>query len=407
MFRTILFALLLALISLGSAQANEPQQQPQPRRGTATGLIPDYFGSDISVEIDFWNVGALNGDPALADATVVTECVNVNIHNEDGVVCEGVSLAGTFSGGPDGVITFETLTLQLRGGKYFEFVIPGVATHKIEVDNPEIFDPWLKKVDTRVRFSDLWGQVEISCPPDVEGSWDVAKLGMVIYAECHIKTGEDSGVILSFPDMTTFTLKPESEIVVPAPEGPESTLSLLAGDIWANVKSMVKNGTMKVRMSQAVAGIKGTTFVLTETGTKSTISVIEGEVDFESTATGKSVSVGEGESVSATSAGLSEKTLFDVEAEMAEWSEERTVIDDPNAVNEDEDEGDVEEESTAKPKKTPADTGSAAEGEGSSREESVDDSGGGNTALLVFGGIVVGAFIVGAVFLARRRKPAG
>jgi len=159
MFRIALFAFVLALVSLaapvGSIQAKGPSQQPKPQRGTATGLIPDYFGSDISVEIEFWNVGALNGDPAFADATVVTECVNVNIHNEEGVVCEGVSLAGTFSGGPDGVITFETLTLQLRGGKYFEFVIPGVATHKIEVDNPEIFDPWLKKVDTRVRFSDL------------------------------------------------------------------------------------------------------------------------------------------------------------------------------------------------------------------------------------------------------------
>jgi ferric-dicitrate binding protein FerR (iron transport regulator) len=141
------------------------------------------------------------------------------------------------------------------------------------------------------------------------------KMGRVIYVDCHLKTGEGSSAVISFSDMTTFEMKPESEIIIDTPPEKESKVSLLAGNIWVNVKQMVKDGTMKVHMSQAVAGIKGTTFVLTEIGSESTVKVIEGVVNFESLATGVVVDVASGESVTATSDGLSAKTTFDISAE--------------------------------------------------------------------------------------------
>lgn len=78
---------------------------------------------------------------------------------------------------------------------------------------------------------------------------------------------------------------------------------------------------MTYEMSQAVAGIKGTTFVLEETGTESTLKVIEGLVEFTSKKTGAVEMIGAGEAITATKEGLKEKITFDVEKEIEDWEE--------------------------------------------------------------------------------------
>jgi hypothetical protein len=175
--------------------------------------------------------------------------------------------------------------------------------------------------DSGARASDLSGQVEIACPPDLE-AWDVMKMGRVIYVNCHIKTGEDSKAVISFSDMTTFVVKPESEIVIDTPPEKDSKMKLLAGNIWANVKKMVKDGTMEVHMGQAVAGIKGTTFVLEESGGKSTLKVIEGAVAFKSKTTNDEKTVKSAEMLTATNTGLGEIKTFDVASENERWAGE-------------------------------------------------------------------------------------
>jgi hypothetical protein len=82
---------------------------------------------------------------------------------------------------------------------------------------------------------------------------------------------------------------------------------------------MMKDGSMEIEMSQAVASIKGTILTLEETGSQSTLRVLEGVVDFRSMQSGESVSVAKGETVAATASGLSEKTSFDPETEEAKW----------------------------------------------------------------------------------------
>jgi len=164
--------------------------------------------------------------------------------------------------------------------------------------------------DSGARASDLSGQVEIACPPDLE-AWDVMKMGRVIYVDCHIKTGEGSKAVISFSDMTTFEIKAESEIVIDTPPEKDSKMKLLAGNIWANVKKMVKDGTMEVHMGQAVAGIKGTTFELEERGGISTLKVIDGVVAFKSKATNEEKMVNSGEMLTATNTGLGEVKKID------------------------------------------------------------------------------------------------
>ena len=81
----------------------------------------------------------------------------------------------------------------------------------------------------------------------------------------------------------------------------------------------MKDGSMEADSSQAVAGIKGTIFSLEDDGSVSILKVFEGTVEFESKATGESVTVTAGQAVSAGASGLGEVGSFDAAAEKAEW----------------------------------------------------------------------------------------
>lgn len=82
---------------------------------------------------------------------------------------------------------------------------------------------------------------------------------------------------------------------------------------------MIKEGQMEVEMSQGVMGIKGTTVVCEETGSSSTLKVLEGTASFRSKATGEEILVGAGKMATATENGLSPLRSFDVDAENASW----------------------------------------------------------------------------------------
>ena len=127
--------------------------------------------------------------------------------------------------------------------------------------------------------------------------------------------------------MSTFVLKPETEIVTTLPPAVGSKLQILAGNLWANVKRMVKDGNMEVEMTQAVAGIKGTTFVVSDDGKTSKLKVIEGLVAFTSKTDSKTTLVSTGEIITANSNGSQSKQKFDVASETKSWP----IIPDVNA----------------------------------------------------------------------------
>jgi hypothetical protein len=93
----------------------------------------------------------------------------------------------------------------------------------------------------------------------------------------------------------------------------------LAGNLWVNVKKMLKDGSMEIEMSQAVAGIKGTILVLEERDGISTVKVIKGKVAYESTATGATKMVKAGQELEADADGLGAKARFNVKREKASW----------------------------------------------------------------------------------------
>lgn len=182
--------------------------------------------------------------------------------------------------------------------------------------------------DSGVKFSDLAGEVEINIclGYDADGkevydpeAWDSAELDSSIPIGSHIKTQENSSAILSFADMTTFVMKPETEIVISNPSAKDSQLKLLGGQLWINIKKMMKDGSMDIEMSQAVAGGRGTIFVCEETGTSSKVSVLESKVIFTSKVDGSWEEVLPGETLTATSKGLGRIEPFDVTAEAEAW----------------------------------------------------------------------------------------
>lgn len=177
-------------------------------------------------------------------------------------------------------------------------------------------------IDSGVRFSDLAGEVLVR-PHDDILAWDMAELDMILCAMDHVKTSYDSYAILSLRDMSTLMLKPESEIILDTMSDKESKVALLAGKIWVNVKKMIKDGTMNIEMSQAVAGIKGTTLVLEEDGATSTLKVLEGTVELSSYA-GESILITDGQTVSVTDGTFGPVTNFSVEEEMEIWGATRT-----------------------------------------------------------------------------------
>lgn len=174
--------------------------------------------------------------------------------------------------------------------------------------------------DSGARFSDLSGQVEVR-PHDDEEAWSFAKLEMILNVDDHIKTAEKSSAILSFADMTTFVMKPESEIILSSPAAKDTQVKLLAGNLWVNVKKMMKDGSMEIEMSQAVAGIKGTNITCSgsEDGNENRVQVLRGIADVLIKETQERISVGEGEELVIKKGQKPEKTDFDPTKVNDEW----------------------------------------------------------------------------------------
>jgi hypothetical protein len=176
-------------------------------------------------------------------------------------------------------------------------------------------------VDSQARFNSLTNEVGYAhCyKGEKTQEWIPATPKVKLMVNDHVSTGAESSAILQFKDMTTFKMKPETEVIVKSPPAQETKLGLVAGHLWINFKKMLTNGTMEVEMGQAVAGIKGTTLVLDQVNGVSSLKVIEGVVSFKSKETGESVDVKEGETISADLKGLSKVETFDVTKETADW----------------------------------------------------------------------------------------
>ncbi len=324
---------------------------------------------DINYKLEFWNVGKMGGEKGFifkssyekAKLTITYETGQahkmrktdqkfLDVASYEDVEVSTPDFKDTFTydlwftGGPYGKFFYKNkkgeniFVASVNGGEYISFnTLPEklylVYPYEVEIKitNSSAFEKWMEILgqtgcgpdslplkDSGIRFNDYDGEVMVR-PDCDEDAWYGAELDMILHVDDHIKTGDDSTAALGLPEMTTFKMKPESEIVL-AERKQISSIRVIGGKIWANVKRLVKDGTMDVEMSQAVAGIKGTTFIVEETGDTSTLKVIEGHVEFTSKATGKKEMIGMGEMMTATKNGLGKKITFDTEKEQKDWN---------------------------------------------------------------------------------------
>ncbi|NLT14208.1 MAG: FecR domain-containing protein, partial [Clostridiales bacterium] len=169
------------------------------------------------------------------------------------------------------------------------------------------------------RIGDLYGEVNVRQNDEDDDAYIFAWCGMELRHNDRVKTLTRSGCIISFADMTTYVMKEDTTIVLDIANKRSSKLGLLGGTIWTNFKNLVKDGSLEVEMSQAIAGARGTTFICEEKDGVSTVKVFEGTVEVTAKATGKSTMVSGGEMLSTDSAGKGTLTMFDMEAELAGW----------------------------------------------------------------------------------------
>ena len=143
-----------------------------------------------------------------------------------------------------------------------------------------------------------------------------------IYHGDLIVTRRRSGAILSFSDMSTFIKKENTSIVMDIKNEKTTKIGHLAGVIWVNLKKMVKDGSMEVEMSQAIAGARGTTFICEEIDDVSTLKVIEGTVEFTNKISGEAILVSDEQMISADENGSTEPIVLDVDEELTTWDEQ-------------------------------------------------------------------------------------
>jgi len=185
--------------------------------------------------------------------------------------------------------------------------------------NNDFLDANGNTVDSGARFSGFTGQVEIHLPGTPEDAWTAAEMEMVLPVGTRIRTKEESTMTLGFNDMSTFTLNPESQIIISKPPGKESKLALVAGNILVNAKKILTEGTMEIDMAQAAASIKGTTFTCSQIGDVSTVKVIEGQVLVKAKTGEQTANLTGGQAALVDSAGKIDYQSFEVIDELNSW----------------------------------------------------------------------------------------
>ncbi|MBL0233912.1 MAG: FecR domain-containing protein [Chitinophagaceae bacterium] len=356
----------------------------------STGKLGDYVYkagnrtgvhlNKIEYELKFWNVGALGGSSGMlwwkktyADAILT---IHYSIDNPGFVIgdphedklfpgkpfypivpatsspdVDDIEYNLTFAGGPSGEFAEKS---PYRDGDQLVARMPGtdikfsykgqrpygndrspIGMSELLLNPMEFpvsaFSDWGNKeelglVDCGARFNSLSGHVEVRHDAEPNG-WKSAQLEMVLYVDDHVRTFEESSSIISFADMSTFVTKEETEIVVNSPPSKANKLKLVTGKIMANIKKMMKDGTMEIDMTQCAATIKGTTFILESSASISTLKVIEGTVDFTSKANGKTVKVSDGQIARANNQGVSMPEMADLSTDKTEWDHFKSVAD--------------------------------------------------------------------------------
>ena len=169
------------------------------------------------------------------------------------------------------------------------------------------------RVDSNIRFNDIYGEVSIRPYWKGDYAYESADFETVIF-ECDlIKTEEDSGCVLGLEDMNVYHVGPETKIVIKTERNKVTKLEMIVGGIWANIKKMAEGKTLEVEMSHCVSGIKGTIVAFEETGKESRVYLFAGKVEVTGKASKKKTMLKAGQASIVGSDGKIKVKKFDIE----------------------------------------------------------------------------------------------
>ena len=179
-----------------------------------------------------------------------------------------------------------------------------------------------------VRFGDLHGEVNVKPAGADDDEYIFAELDTPLKHGDVIRTLPGSGAILSFSDMTTFVMKPDSIIVLDIASEQDSKIGLVAGNIWVNLKKMVEDGSMEVEMAQGVAGIKGTILAASVTQAGDEYYLFTGSAKITSKTNDKTITLRPGQKALVNQNGDIEASKFDIESKAEEFGIALSVLKD-------------------------------------------------------------------------------
>jgi hypothetical protein len=185
-------------------------------------------------------------------------------------------------------------------------------TFKVE-NTKKYLCPHCHQKDSKIRFNDLYGEVSIRCNDRDDDVYEFAELDMEIFENDRIRTKEESGAILGLEDMSTYVIKPESELIIRTVEENTPKWKILVGTMISNVKKMAEGRSLEIEMSQCVCGQNGTIFVVEETGKESRVWLMAGSVYVKSKKTGKVTTLQPGQRSITGTNGVVQVKSFNIE----------------------------------------------------------------------------------------------
>ena len=126
---------------------------------------------------------------------------------------------------------------------------------------------YLSSADAVGKVTTMEGEVEVK--PGESETWKALNLGDEVYPKDTIKTAEDSKVEIFFIDESSVSIGPQTTIKIekliysPAKNYRDSSMRLLLGKTRFNVRRLFsRESKFEVRTPTAVAGVKGTRFIV-------------------------------------------------------------------------------------------------------------------------------------------------
>lgn len=174
-------------------------------------------------------------------------------------------------------------------------------------------EPAGDRVDSNIRFNELWGEVSIRPYWEDDDAYEYAEYDTKIY-ECDlIRTKEDSGCVLGLEDMNVYHVGPETKLLIKTVDPKVSKLEMIVGGIWGNIKKLAEGKSIECEMSHCVFGIKGTIVAFEERNGKSNVYLFAGSVEVTSKKGKKKVMLKAGQASSVGKDGQVKVKKFDIE----------------------------------------------------------------------------------------------